>query len=116
MKQEHEVTAAQVEQRAAALEGQQAMLAALGTRMERMREELRVQEEALSDQRAMQEASEIDLTRRQEEIRDFTRPWRTIWNCTMRSGDAFTKAGRLWTPPSRSCGRRRRLSKAAKPN
>ncbi len=69
MKQEHETAAANVEQRAAALEGQQAMLATLRTRVERMREELRVQEEALSDQRAMQEASEIDLTTRQEEAR-----------------------------------------------
>jgi hypothetical protein len=69
MKQEHQGAAAQVEQRAAALEGQQAMLATLRTRMERMREELRTQEEALSDQRAMQEATEIDLTARQEEAR-----------------------------------------------
>ncbi len=60
-KQDHETAAAQVEQRAAALEGQQAMLATLRTRVERMREELRRQEQALSDQRVMQEASEADL-------------------------------------------------------
>ncbi len=37
--------------------------------MERMREEVRRQEEALSDQRAMQEASETDLKARQDESR-----------------------------------------------
>ncbi len=68
-KESYEAAAAQVEQRAAALEGQQAMLATLRTRVERMREEVRRQEEALSDQRAMQEASETDLKARQEEAR-----------------------------------------------
>ena len=66
-KESYEAAAAQVEQRAAALEGQQAMLATLRTRVERMREEVRRQEESLSDQRAMQEASETDLKARQEE-------------------------------------------------
>ena len=68
-KESYEAAAAQVEQRAAALEGQQAMLATLRTRVERMREEVRRQEEALSDQRAMQEASETDLKARQDESR-----------------------------------------------
>ncbi len=68
-KESYEAAAAQVEQRAAALEGQQAMLATLRTRVERMREEVRRQEEALSDQRAMQEASETDLKARQDEAR-----------------------------------------------
>ncbi len=68
-KEAYEAAAAQVEQRAAALEGQQAMLATLRTRVERMREEVRRQEEALSDQRAMQEAGEADLKARQEEAR-----------------------------------------------
>ncbi len=68
-KEAYEAAAAQVEQRAAALEGQQAMLATLRTRVERMREEVRRQEEALSDQRVMQEAAEADLKARQEEAR-----------------------------------------------
>ncbi|HVS36917.1 MAG TPA: hypothetical protein VMS17_15260 [Gemmataceae bacterium] len=68
-KESYETAAAQVEQRAAALEGQQAMLATLRTRVERMREEVRRQEEALSDQRAMQEAGETDLKARLEEAR-----------------------------------------------
>jgi chromosome segregation ATPase len=67
-KEAHDAAAAQVEQRAAALEGQQAMLATLRTRVERMREDVRRQEEALSDQRAMQEASESDLKTRLEEV------------------------------------------------
>jgi hypothetical protein len=63
-KKEHEAVVSQLDQRAAALEGQQAMLATLRTRLERMREELRRQEQALSDQRVLQEASEADLRTR----------------------------------------------------
>jgi chromosome segregation ATPase len=68
-KQEQDAAGKQAEQRAAALEGQQAMLATLRTRLERMREELRRQEQSLGDQRALQEAGETDLTRRAEETR-----------------------------------------------
>ncbi len=60
---------AQLDQRAAALEGQQAMLATLRTRIERLREELHRQEQALGDQRALQEAGEQDLRQRTEEAR-----------------------------------------------
>src|SRR5262249_17375686 len=68
-RQEYEASAAKTEQRAAALESQQAMLAALRTRMERMRDELRQQEQAVSEQRVRQEAAEDDLRRRTEEAR-----------------------------------------------
>ena len=68
-KKEQEAAGKQLDQRAAALEGQQAMLAALRTRLERMREELRRQEQALSDQRVLQEAGENDLRERTEEAR-----------------------------------------------
>jgi chromosome segregation ATPase len=68
-KQEQDAAGKQVEQRAAALEGQQAMLATLRTRLERMREELRRQEQSLGDQRALQEAGETDMARRAEETR-----------------------------------------------
>jgi hypothetical protein len=63
-KKEHDGHSGQLDQRAAALEGQQAMLATLRTRLERMREELRRQEQVLSDQRVMQEATESDLRTR----------------------------------------------------
>jgi chromosome segregation ATPase len=66
-KQEQDVAGKQAEQRAAALEGQQAMLATLRTRLERMREELRRQEQALGDQRALQEAGESNMRLRNEE-------------------------------------------------
>jgi chromosome segregation ATPase len=68
-KQEQDASGKQSEQRAAALEGQQAMLATLRTRLERMREELRRQEQSLGDQRALQEASDTDLAKRGEETR-----------------------------------------------
>ncbi len=63
-KKEQEAEIGQLDQRAAALEGQQAMLTTLRTRLERMREELRRQEQALSDQRVLQEATENDLRTR----------------------------------------------------
>ncbi len=63
-KQEQDSAGLQIDQRAAAIEGQQAMLATLRTRLERMREELRRQEQSLSDQRALQEAGEADLEQR----------------------------------------------------
>jgi chromosome segregation ATPase len=63
-KKEQDTIVAQLDQRAAALEGQQAMLTTLRTRIERMREELRQQEQTLSDQRVLQEATEADLRTR----------------------------------------------------
>jgi hypothetical protein len=63
-KKEQEAVTAQLDQRAAALEGQQAMLATLRTRLERMREDVRREEQALSDQRVLHEASETDLRTR----------------------------------------------------
>ena len=68
-KQEQETTGAQINQRAAAVEGQQAMLATLRTRLERMREELRRQEQAVNDQRVAQEVVEADLRQRALEAR-----------------------------------------------
>jgi chromosome segregation ATPase len=68
-KQEQDAAGKQAEQRAAALEGQQAMLATLRTRLERMREELRRQEQSLGDQRVLQEAGEADFRQRMEEAR-----------------------------------------------
>ena len=66
-KKEQQALVGQVDQRAGALEGQQAMLVTLRSRLERMRDELRRQEQALGDQRALQEASEADIRARLEE-------------------------------------------------
>ncbi len=63
-KAEVDAQTAQLDQRASALESQQTMLATLRTRLERLREEVRNQEQALSDQRALQEAAEADLADR----------------------------------------------------
>ncbi len=65
---EQEATTAQLAQRAAALEGQQAMLAALRTRLERLREDVRREEEQLAEVRARQEEVETDLKRRGQEV------------------------------------------------
>ncbi len=64
---EQEAAAAQVNQRAAAVEGQQAMLATLRTRLERIREELRREEQQLTEQRVRQEALETELAQRDQE-------------------------------------------------
>jgi chromosome segregation ATPase len=72
-KQEQEQRIAQMDQRAAALESQQTMLATLRTRVEKVREEIRRQEQALSDQRALQEAGEIDLRQRLEHAEETRR-------------------------------------------
>jgi chromosome segregation ATPase len=69
-KTEQETTAGQLAQRAAALEGQQAMLAALRTRLERMREDVRREEQQLSEQRALHQALEADVQRRHKEAQD----------------------------------------------
>ena len=66
-KKDQDLTVSQIEQRAGVLEGQQAMLASLRTRLERMREELRREEQALTEQRAAQETIEIQLRQRVEE-------------------------------------------------
>jgi DNA repair exonuclease SbcCD ATPase subunit len=67
-KAEQDAAAAQLVQRSAALEGQQAMLASLRTRLERIREEVRREEEQLADVRARQEETEADLLRRAREV------------------------------------------------
>ena len=108
MKQEHETAAAQVEQRAAALEGQQAMLATLRTRMERMREELRAP--GGSPQRPARHAGGVrnrpegPAGRRPEAARGIST---TTCSCTRRSVGASRRGGRCWTRPSPSCGRPR---------
>jgi hypothetical protein len=66
-KKDQELTVVQIDQRAAALEGQQAMLATLRTRLERMREELRREEQVLTEQRVAQETTEAQLRQRVEE-------------------------------------------------
>jgi hypothetical protein len=63
-KKEQQALAGQVDQRAGTLEAQQTMLVTLRSRLERMRDELRRQEQALGDQRALQEASEGDIRAR----------------------------------------------------
>jgi hypothetical protein len=63
-KAEQEATAAPLAQRTAMLEGQQAMLTALRTRLERMREEQRREEQQLATQRAQLDATDIDLQQR----------------------------------------------------
>lgn len=67
-RQEQAATISQLEQRAAAMEGQQAMLASLRTRLERVREELRREEQALSEQRLRQEEAETELRGRLDEV------------------------------------------------
>jgi chromosome segregation ATPase len=69
-KNEHDTATAQLHQRAAALEGQQAMLATLRTRLERMREDVRREEKQLAEQRVAQAASEADLQRLLKEAED----------------------------------------------
>jgi chromosome segregation ATPase len=68
LKGQQEALGAQVSQRAAAFEGQQAMLATLRTRLEKMREDLRREEQQLTAQRIHQEALEIELQQRSNEM------------------------------------------------
>ena len=68
-KQEQESVHSQLDQRAAALETQQAMLATLRTRLERTREEVRRQEQALTEQRAQQEISAAEMAKQLEGAR-----------------------------------------------
>jgi chromosome segregation ATPase len=69
-KTEQEAATAQVAQRGAALEGQQAMLAALRTRLERLREELRREQQRLAEQRERLDVSEADLQQRAQEMQE----------------------------------------------
>jgi chromosome segregation ATPase len=54
--------------RAAALEGQQAMLASMRTRLERMREEVRREDQMLAEQRGRQQETELELQRKVQEV------------------------------------------------
>ncbi len=67
-KADQDAAAAQVAQRAAALEGQQAAVATLRTRLERMRLDIRKEEQQLGEQRTRQEELEAVLRQRQEEL------------------------------------------------
>jgi chromosome segregation ATPase len=67
-KEEQDAAARQLAERTAALEGQQAMLAILRGRLERMRDELREREQALDAQRIRQDAREAQLTTQEQEI------------------------------------------------
>jgi chromosome segregation ATPase len=58
---EQDAAGAELAQRAAAVEGQQAMLASLRTRLERMREEVRQEEQQLTERYARQEIAETSL-------------------------------------------------------
>ncbi len=62
--------AQQLAQRAAALESQQATLAALRTRMERLREELRQQEQQLAEERSRQEKVQEDLRNEEQHLKE----------------------------------------------
>jgi chromosome segregation ATPase len=65
---EHAITVAQLGQRTAALEGQQAMLATLRTRLERMREEVRREQQLAAEHQARLDAAEAEVGRRQQEL------------------------------------------------
>jgi chromosome segregation ATPase len=67
-KTEQDAAAAQVAQRAAALEGQQAAVATLRTRLERMRLDIRKEEQQLSEQRAHQDEREAAQQQHQQEL------------------------------------------------
>src|SRR5207245_1537404 len=58
---EREQRFADMAQRAGAVEGQQAMLAALRGRLERLREDVRRESQLLTEQRARQETAEVEL-------------------------------------------------------
>src|SRR5262249_40455335 len=60
---------AELARRAADLEGQQAMLAALRGRLERMREDVRRESQLLTEQRTRQDATEQETQQRLEEAR-----------------------------------------------
>jgi len=66
-KTEQEAANSQLAQRAAALEGQQAMLASLRTRLERMREELRRDQQQVTEQQARLHAAEADVQQRHQD-------------------------------------------------
>jgi chromosome segregation ATPase len=74
-KDEQEALIAQLAERAALVEGQQAMLATLRTRLERLRDEVRQEAQALTEQRARQEVSERAI---QEQLRETERLRSTI--------------------------------------
>jgi chromosome segregation ATPase len=59
---------ADLTQRAAAIEGQQAMLATLRTRLERTREDAHREEQQLTEQRTRQEETEAELRRQMQEV------------------------------------------------
>jgi hypothetical protein len=67
-KDEQDALARQLAERGAALEGQQAMLAFLRSRLERMRDEIRDREQGLDEQRVRQDAREAQLASQEQEI------------------------------------------------
>ena len=68
-KQEQDANTRDFAERSAALEGQQATLAILRGRLERMRDEVRKREEQLDVERNRQQMVEAELTRKGEELR-----------------------------------------------
>lgn len=66
-KQEGDAAGSQIAQRLAAVEGQQAMLATLRSRLERMRDDVHREIQLLSEQRTRQDTLEADLQQRQQE-------------------------------------------------
>ena len=66
-KDEQDAAAKELAKRAEALEGQQAMLASLRTRLERLREELSRDEQRVAEQQARVDASEAELQQKHQE-------------------------------------------------
>jgi chromosome segregation ATPase len=75
LKTEQEAANAQLAQRGAAVEGHQAMFAALRTRLERMREELHREQQQLAEQRTQLETTEADLRQRAQEVERLRAEW-----------------------------------------
>lgn len=67
-KEEQDAAARQQAERAASLEGQQAILTILRGRLERMREEIRAREQQIDEQRARQDARDLELAARHAEL------------------------------------------------
>ena len=70
-KQAHAGIERETAERVAAHEGQQATLSGLRSRLERMREEIRVRQRELDDQRAAQDARENDIAAKAQEAQRF---------------------------------------------
>ena len=103
-------------QRAAALEGQQAMLAALRTRLERIREDVRREEEQLAEVRARQEEAEADLTPpRAGGAAASRRAGGRAARREARMPGAWRSGPRCWNRPSPASAKPRKASRPRRP-